>query len=106
MALAREAEEADDAFGVEHVRSQIEDPGGRPHFTKNEIELVRFISVRSFDWGVLSGSDAAGARISVGKSSDGGRIDPGVSRRRLARRCSRHQPEPREDLDLVVIEAP
>jgi hypothetical protein len=35
----------------EHLRSQIEDTGGRPDLTKNEIELVRFIREGSFDWG-------------------------------------------------------
>jgi hypothetical protein len=34
----------------EHLRSQIEDTGGRPDLTKNEIELVRFIREGSFDW--------------------------------------------------------
>jgi hypothetical protein len=33
----------------EHLRSQIEDTGGPPCFTKNEIELVRFIREGSFD---------------------------------------------------------
>jgi hypothetical protein len=36
----------------EHLRSQIEDTEGRPAFTKNEIELVRFIRQESFDWGL------------------------------------------------------
>jgi hypothetical protein len=35
----------------EHLLSQIEDTGGRPDLTKNEIELVRFIREGSFDWG-------------------------------------------------------
>lgn len=34
----------------EHLRSQVEDAGGPPNLTKNEIELVRFISSGSFDW--------------------------------------------------------
>jgi hypothetical protein len=34
----------------EHLRSQIEDKGGRPDLTKNETELVRFIREGSFDW--------------------------------------------------------
>jgi hypothetical protein len=35
----------------EHLRSQIEAPGGSPDLTKNEVDLVRFISEASFDWG-------------------------------------------------------
>jgi hypothetical protein len=35
----------------EHLRSQIEDTGGAPDLTKNEIELVRFIRDGSFDVG-------------------------------------------------------
>ena len=34
----------------EHIRSQIEDPGGLPELTKNEIELVRFVRAGRFDW--------------------------------------------------------
>jgi len=34
----------------EHIRSQIEDTGGSPELTKNEIELVRFIRDGGFDW--------------------------------------------------------
>ena len=34
----------------EHIRSQIEDTGGSPELTKNEIELVRFIRDGEFDW--------------------------------------------------------
>jgi hypothetical protein len=34
----------------EHIRSQIEDTGGSPELTKNEIELVRFIRGGAFDW--------------------------------------------------------
>jgi hypothetical protein len=34
----------------EHLRSQIEAAGGTPELTKNEIELVRFIRERSFDF--------------------------------------------------------
>jgi len=34
----------------EHLRSQIEDTGGSPQFTKNEIELVRFIREGTFDY--------------------------------------------------------
>ena len=35
----------------EHLRSQIEDAGAAPSFTRNEVELVRFIAAGSFDWG-------------------------------------------------------
>ncbi len=34
----------------EHLRSQIEDTGGSPDLTVNELELVRFIRQGSFDW--------------------------------------------------------
>jgi hypothetical protein len=34
----------------EHLRSQIEDTGGSPELTKNEIELVRFVRESGFDW--------------------------------------------------------
>ena len=34
----------------EHLRSQIEDTGGSPELTKNEIELVRFVREGGFDW--------------------------------------------------------
>ena len=34
----------------EHIRSQIEDTGGSPELTKNEIELVRFVREVGFDW--------------------------------------------------------
>jgi hypothetical protein len=34
----------------EHLRSQVEDAGGAPQFTKKEIELVRFVRGGSFDW--------------------------------------------------------
>ena len=34
----------------EHLRSQIEDTGGSPRLTKNEIELVRFVREGRFDW--------------------------------------------------------
>jgi hypothetical protein len=47
----------------EHVRSQIEETGGHPHLTKNEIELVRFIREGSFDW--------AGNRQSSSRSGTG-----------------------------------
>jgi hypothetical protein len=34
----------------EHLRSQVEDTGGAPKLTKNEIELVRFVLEGQFDW--------------------------------------------------------
>jgi hypothetical protein len=34
----------------EHIRSQIEDNGGSPELTTNEIELVRFVRESPFDW--------------------------------------------------------
>ena len=34
----------------EHLRSQVEDSGGSPELTKNEVELLRFICEGSFDW--------------------------------------------------------
>jgi hypothetical protein len=34
----------------EHIRSQMEDAGGSPELTKNEIELVRFVLDGRFDW--------------------------------------------------------
>jgi hypothetical protein len=37
----------------EHLRSAIEATGGSPELTKNEIELVRFISEGSLDWRVI-----------------------------------------------------
>jgi hypothetical protein len=38
----------------EHLRSQLEDSGGKPQLTPKEIELVRFIRDESTDWtGVL-----------------------------------------------------
>jgi hypothetical protein len=36
----------------EHLRSQIEAREGPRDFTKNEIELVRFIREGSFDWAI------------------------------------------------------
>jgi hypothetical protein len=47
----------------EHLRSQIEDTGGRPDLTKNEVELLRFIREGSFDW--------AGSRQSSSESGIG-----------------------------------
>lgn len=35
----------------EHLRSQLEDTGGAPELTKNEVELVRFVRERSADFG-------------------------------------------------------
>ena len=49
----------------EHLRSQIEDSGGSPELTENEIELVRFVRDGSFDWdGYLArrSSTAQGSR--------------------------------------------
>jgi hypothetical protein len=37
----------------EHLRSQVEDTGGSPDLTTNELELVRFIRQGSFDWDVF-----------------------------------------------------
>jgi hypothetical protein len=34
----------------EHIRSQLEDTGGAPRLTKNELELVRFLRESAFDW--------------------------------------------------------
>jgi hypothetical protein len=34
----------------EHLRSQVEDTGGLPRLTCNEVELVRYIREGSFDW--------------------------------------------------------
>ena len=34
----------------EHLRSQLEDTGGRPELTPKEIELFRFMRERSPDW--------------------------------------------------------
>jgi hypothetical protein len=34
----------------EHLRSQVEDSGGSPALTTNELELVRFMRQGSFDW--------------------------------------------------------
>jgi len=47
----------------DHLRSQIEDTGGSPSLTKNEMELVRFICKGSFDWDAFLAerSDADGA---------------------------------------------
>ena len=45
----------------EHLRSQIEDTGGSPQLTKNEIELVRFVREGRFDWdGYLAGRPSKG----------------------------------------------
>ena len=37
----------------EHLRSQLEDTGGSPALTANELELVRFIRQGSYDWDVI-----------------------------------------------------
>ena len=34
----------------EHLRSQVEDSGGSPELTRNEIELVRFVRDAPVDW--------------------------------------------------------
>ena len=34
----------------EHLRSQVEDRDGEPDLTPNELELVRTVHGRSFDW--------------------------------------------------------
>ena len=34
----------------EHIRSQLEDTGGSPRLTENEIALVRFVRESRFDW--------------------------------------------------------
>jgi hypothetical protein len=34
----------------EHLRAQIEDVGGSPQLTKNEVELLRFVRDSGFDW--------------------------------------------------------
>jgi hypothetical protein len=45
----------------EHIRSQIEDTGGAPELTKNEVELVRFVREGQFDWDrYLAGRPKAG----------------------------------------------
>ena len=45
----------------EHIRAQIEDTGGAPELTKNEVDLVRFIREGQFDWGrYLEGRTKAG----------------------------------------------
>ena len=41
----------------EHLRSQIEDTGGSPELTRNEIELVRFICRGPFDWNAVLGRE-------------------------------------------------
>jgi hypothetical protein len=37
----------------EHLRSQLEDTGGRPELTPKEIELVRFIHQHAASWNEL-----------------------------------------------------
>jgi hypothetical protein len=45
----------------EHMRAQIEDGGGAPELTKNEVELVRFLREGQFDWDrYLAGRSKAG----------------------------------------------
>jgi hypothetical protein len=52
---------------TEHLRSEIEATGGSPVLTKNEVELVRFISEGSVDWSAFLAerSAASKARLSV-----------------------------------------
>jgi hypothetical protein len=45
----------------EHLRSQVEDTGGSPHLTGNEVELVRFICEGSFDWSSVLGTHRSAA---------------------------------------------
>ena len=37
----------------EHLRSQLEDTGGAPALTANELDLVRFIRQGGYDWDVI-----------------------------------------------------
>jgi hypothetical protein len=37
----------------EHLRSQLEDTGGKPELTPREIELVRFVHQHAADWNEL-----------------------------------------------------
>jgi len=46
----------------EHLRSQIEDSGGSPSLTANELELVRFIRQGSFDWEVFLSERSSSSR--------------------------------------------
>jgi hypothetical protein len=49
----------------EHLRSQVEDSGGSPELTRNEIELVRYVREGSIDWDAHTAarrSDQAEAR--------------------------------------------
>lgn len=48
----------------EHLRSQVEDNGGAPELTKNEVELVRFICDEPFDWRPLLAASEASSRTS------------------------------------------
>jgi hypothetical protein len=34
----------------EHIRSQLEDTGGAPELTRNEVDLIRFVREGGFDW--------------------------------------------------------
>jgi hypothetical protein len=34
----------------EHLRSQVEDTGGKPELRPKEVELVRFIREGAYDW--------------------------------------------------------
>jgi len=46
----------------EHLRSQIEESGGSPELTKNEVELVRFVCEGSFDWRAFSPRNGEASR--------------------------------------------
>jgi hypothetical protein len=54
----------------EHLRSAIEATGGSPDLTKNEIELVRFISEGAFDWRVFLAEQNSGAPQAQGASTE------------------------------------
>jgi hypothetical protein len=59
----------------EHLRSEIEATGGSPDLTKNEVELVRFISAGSVDWSAFLAerSGAGKTRLSVSAPGTVGR---------------------------------
>jgi hypothetical protein len=59
----------------EHLRSEIEATGGSPDLTKNEVELVRFISEGSVDWSAFLAerSGAGKTRLSVSAPGTVGR---------------------------------
>ena len=45
----------------EHLRSQIEDTGGSPRLTGNELALVRFVRDGSFDWSAVLAAEVPAA---------------------------------------------